>query len=94
MEQLKRHIISTTLSGDPRVRAGHIIQFNLPEVMGKVGREFPEELDAYLQGKYLIISAAHVTEQNVYYMNLELVKDSFFSNITHRDPVKEYQDVY
>ena len=93
-EQLKRNTISLTMSGDPRVEAGSIIEFKIPKVMGKHADQFPEELDEYLQGNYLVASVAHAIERNSYQCNMQLMKTGFSGNINPRDPVEEYKDVY
>lgn len=87
-KQIQRHITSVSLSGDPRIKAGQVVTFILPELIGKVSKEYPQELDKYLQGKYLVLSCAHIIKQNGYWNNLELIKDSFYSDIEHRDPMK------
>ena len=93
-EQLKRNTVSLTMSGDPRVKAGSIIKFEVPKVMGKHSDEFPEELDEYLQGNYIVSSVAHALERNAYSCNMVLMKTGFSGNILPRDPVEEYKTVY
>lgn len=92
--QMLKYVVRTTLSGDPRIRAGCTIEFEVPEFMGKVGKHAPEEKDKYMQGKYLVIAVAHIVERGKYRMNIEMVKDSFFSDIESRNPVEEYKDTY
>lgn len=91
--QLLKHVTSVTMSGDPRFRAGDVLEFLLPEFLGKTSKENPEELDRYLQGKYLIISVAHIVKQGSYTLNMELIKDTFFNAILNRDPVEEYKNI-
>lgn len=93
-EQLLKQVISISLSGDPRVKAGDVVEFLVPELMGKVSEEFPEELDRYLQGKYLITAVCHIIKYGSYTMNIELIKDTFFGSIVNRDPVEIYKDVF
>lgn len=93
-EQILRNVITITLSGDPRVKAGDIIEFDLPEMLGKVSEEFPQELDKYLQGRYLVFAVMHVIKNNAYSINLEIVKDTFFQDIKSRDPVAIYEGTY
>ena len=71
-----------------------MIEFAIPEHLGKTSKENPEEKDKYLQGKYLVLAISHMVKYGEYKMNLELVKDTFFSDIENRDPVEEYKDVY
>lgn len=91
--QLMKKVIRATVSGDPRIRAGDVIEFKLPELLGKISKADPEQMDKYLQGKYLVVGISHLIMDNQYRMNLELIKDSFFSDIKSRDPVKEYKDI-
>lgn len=92
--QLFRNAITTTVTGDPRVKAGDMIEFNIPEFLGKTSDENPEELSRYLRGRYLVVAVCHVVEHGQYYMNLELVKDTFFGAIENRDPYEEYKNIY
>ena len=94
--QFMKHIVSTTVSGDPRIKAGCTIQFDIPENMGNVGDSAGrnrEELDKYIQGKYVVVSVAHIIKAEEYRLNLELIKDSFFSDIESRDPIEEYKNI-
>jgi hypothetical protein len=91
--QFMKNVITTTVSGDPRIKAGNVVHFKIPEFMGKVNTESKEELDKYLQGNYLVVSIAHIINSNSYKMNLELIKDSYFSDIEARDPVEEYKNI-
>lgn len=95
-KQFLRNIITTTVSGDPRIKAGCTIQFDIPEILGKTGDTSgrnKEELDKYIQGKYVVVSVAHVVKIGEYKLILELIKDSFFSDIESRDPVEEYKNI-
>jgi len=92
--QMLKYVVRTTLSGDPRIRAGCTIQFDIPEFLGKIGPHAPEEKSKYMQGKYLVIAVAHIVERGKYRMNIEMIKDSFFSDIESRNPVEEYKDIY
>lgn len=93
-QQLIKHRVKATVSGDPRIRAGQVVEFKLPEFLGKTSKQSPEEFDRYLQGKYLIIGISHVISRNNYRMNLEMIKDSFFSKIAPRDPVEIYENIF
>jgi hypothetical protein len=93
-KQMLSSIITTTVSGDPRIKAGDIIEFAIPEHLGKTSASNPEEKDKYMQGKYLVLSVAHIVKYGEYKMNLELIRDTVYSDITHRDPVKEYKNIY
>lgn len=90
--QLTKRTTKISVSGDPRVRAGDVIEFKLPEFLGNTSKEHPEELDRYYQGKYLVASVAHVIKQDTYEMVLELLKDSFHKEILYRDPIELYKN--
>lgn len=94
MEQIKRNVITLSVPGDPRFRAGETLDFKIPEVSGKVSEEHPEQLDPFLQGKYLIVASTHVISENRYTVNLEIIKDAFFQEIFQRDPVQEMQNIF
>lgn len=90
--QIKKHVITVSLSGDPRVRAGAMVEFQHPEFLGKTNSDEPEELDRYLQGKYLVAAVSHTIKQGSYTINLELLKDTYFKELLNRDPLKEYDN--
>jgi hypothetical protein len=92
--QYMKNLLTTTVSGDPRIKAGDVVKFQIPETMGKVNTENPEELDKYLQGNYIVMSISHIITSGSYKMALELVKDSNFSDIEARDPVEEYKHIF
>ena len=92
--QTQTKVLSVTLSGHPGVRAGCTIDFKLPEVVANVGKQKSQELDRYIQGKYIVTQVSHILKNNQYKMNLKLVKDSYFKKIISRDPVKENQFIY
>ena len=91
--QFLKNILTTELSGDPRIKAGCVIKFDIPENLGKTNPKDPEEKDKYLQGNYLVVSVAHILKKTEYKMCLELIKDSFFSDIKSRNPVEEYKNI-
>ena len=94
MKQIRAHKIGLTVSGDPRRFVGQVIEFNLPQFLGNVRPEAPQELDKYLQGKYLIISMKHRLEVDRYYQEMEIVKDTYFKGIAYEDPVEIYKPVW
>jgi len=93
-KQMATNTIRVSLSGNPKVQAGSVINFLLPEVMSNVSEKKTPELDKYLQGRYLVTSVAHILSKQKYVMNIELVKDSYFSDIESRDPIEEYKFTY
>ena len=88
--QILKQIVRVTLSGDPRVKAGDILEFALPEHLGKTSIDEPEQLDRYLQGKYLIAAVAHIIKPGSYMIHLELLKDTYNKELLNRNPIDEY----
>jgi pullulanase/glycogen debranching enzyme len=37
-QQILKNVITTTVSGDPRIKVGCVIKFEVPELMGKIGK--------------------------------------------------------
>jgi hypothetical protein len=93
-KQMQSKILSVSLSGHPGVRAGSVIDFSLPEVVGRIGDKDNEELDRYLQGRYVVTQVTHVVRKNKYQMNLKIIKDSYFNQIKSRNPVKENKNIF
>lgn len=89
--QFDKHTISLTLSGDPTLEPGNVVEFAMPEILGTTKATQPEELDKWLQGKYLILAASHNIKGDEYHTHLTLVRDGFFTEIFHRDPVEYSQ---
>lgn len=94
IHQMNTTKMAIVVSGDPRRKAGEIIEFSLPQNMGNVSKENPQELDNYLQGKFLVTGIKHTITYNSYQMHMEIVKDSFFSNIEHVDPTHVYKNIF
>jgi hypothetical protein len=93
-KQIQSKILSVSLTGHPGVKAGSVVQFYLPEVVGRVGEKDQEQLDRYLQGKYIVAHVVHIVTKNKYQMNLKLIKDSYFNEIKSRNPVKENKGIF
>lgn len=89
-QTMLRNSIDTVLPGTPVMKAGTTLNILLPENLGKVGFEFPEEQDAYLQGKYLIVGVMHKLTTTEYTCSSTIIKDSLYSDINHRSPENEY----
>jgi hypothetical protein len=87
--QLDRNTITTTITGDPRVKVGDVVQFNIPEMLGVTGADRPEMKDAWVQGNYLVLAVAHHFTNDKYKMTMKLVRDGFHTDIYNRDP-KDY----
>lgn len=90
LDTMLRNSIDAILPGTPDIKAGMTINFTLPEHLGKVSDKEPEMLDAYLQGKYLVVSVVHRIVKGAYTCGVTLTKDSFYSDIKHRPPTEEY----
>lgn len=85
-----KNVISTSLPGDPTIKVGSVVKFDIPEKTGRINDQNPEELDKYLQGNYVVVSVAHIVTKESYKMNLELMKNSPENEIEPRDVFKEY----
>lgn len=92
--QIDNFKVGINVSGDPRRKVGDVIEFKLPQVAGRISDEFPQELDNYFQGRYLVASIQHNLSLTGYEMKLELIKDTFFSKIEHVDVVELYKNIY
>lgn len=91
--QFLKNQISTKIPGDPRIKLGTVIKFNIPEKIGRVDDTNPQELDKYLQGHYVVVGIAHVLTKQAYKMHLELTRPSNFSEIRPRDPFEIYRHI-
>ena len=85
INQIDKNIICTTVSGDPRLKVGDVVEFRIPEILGISGSKSLEELDKYVQGKYLVMQMTHVIVGNEYHMNIQLAKDGYHSEIVNRN---------
>jgi hypothetical protein len=85
--QLNRNTISATITGDPRVKVGSVVQFNVPEMLGITSEANPQMRDAWIQGKYLVLAVAHHFSDQQYRMTLKLIRDGFYTDIYNRNPV-------
>ena len=90
IDTMLRNSIDAILPGTPELKAGMTVKFKLPEHLGKVSEKDPEMMDAYLQGKYLVVSVVHRIIKGAYTCGVTLTKDSFYSDIKHRSPTEEY----
>jgi hypothetical protein len=89
--QIQNTIVSTEVSGDPRRKCGDIIEFLIPSQIGNVSEEQKQEENKYLTGKYFVSTVVHRLSGAQYTMSLDLIKDSYFSEIEHTD-IKEILD--
>jgi len=80
--------------GDPRRTAGKVITFHLPQNASDVSDERPQELDNYLQGRYLIASLRHQIKPTRYSLSMELIKDTLHTPIEHIDVADKYSNIY
>lgn len=88
MQQINDKKITILVSGDPRIKVGNTVEFQLPQFTGDADQR-PEE-DKYLSGKYLIVALRHRILQSKYLLEMEIVKDSFISDVEHVDPREIY----
>lgn len=93
LKQLRKNSMKLVVSGDPRIKVGKTVDFILPQNIGDLHKENPEELDEYIQGKYLIVSLCNRLEGNSYSVQIEIVKDSFVSDIKHIDPAEKLEEI-
>lgn len=94
IKQMQGNTIRMQVSGDPRRKVGQVIEFIMPQHMGNVNPDKPEELDEYISGKYLITSIAHRLEYNKYVMELEIIKETFLKDPEHVDHLEKYDGIY
>lgn len=85
-----KHVVSASLPGDPTIKVGSVVKFDIPEKTGRVSDQTPEELDKYLQGNYVVVSVAHIVTKESYKINVELMKNSPENDIQARDVFSEY----
>lgn len=84
-KQFLKNVVSVSLPGDPRIKAGCVVKFNIPEKTGFISESNPEELDKYLQGNYVVVGVAHIITRGKYKMHLELMKNTIHSDIKSVD---------
>lgn len=85
-----KYVVSASLPGDPTIKVGSVVKFDMPERTGRISDENPEELDKYLQGNYIVVSVAHIVTKESYKMNVELMKNAPENEINPRDIFGEY----
>lgn len=91
LQQLHDTRIICEASGDPRRRAGQVVEFAVPNSYGQYNADHQPNppFERYLAGRYLITAFKHRIDGNKYYNEFELVKDSLLSKIKHVDPIKD-----
>lgn len=87
--QFIKNTIVVSLPGDPRIKAGDVITFKLPEKTGYVNEGNPQQLDRYLQGNYIVVAVTHIVSKTKYSMKLELMKNTYHGDIK---PVNLFQE--
>lgn len=92
LQQIDNQKIHISVSGDPRRKVGETIEFQLPRSTGDADK--PLEEDQYLSGKYLVTALRHRITVNRYWIDMEIIKDSYLSKIEHIDPAKLYDRTY
>lgn len=94
MQWIDTHKIRVSVSGDPRRKAGDVVEFKLPSLLSNLSKEYPNEDDAYLSGKFLVISCVQILDRTQYTMIMEIVKDSVVEALEYSDPLEHYENVY
>jgi hypothetical protein len=84
--QLDKNTMTVTITGDPRVKVGCVVQFDVPEMLGASGEGRPNMKDAWVQGKYLVLAVGHHFTNGEYKMTMKMVRDGFHTDIYNRDP--------
>ncbi len=92
IQQINNYTISLVIPGNTERTVGQMIEFSLPNSMGD--NERAAEPDKYLSGKWLITRLRHRIEKNSYWLDVDLVKDSFVENIVYEDPIPIYQNIW
>jgi len=92
-QQIQNIKITLTVPGSCDRKVGDIISFLMPNQMSDV-EKFGKKFERYVSGKYLITAIRHRIELNGYFQDIEIVKDSFWKQITYIDPVPIYKDTY
>jgi hypothetical protein len=90
-QQIQNVRLALTLPGNSERKAGNVIEFALPNAMGWP-QKYGDEPEKYLSGKYLITAIRHRLQKDAYFHDIEIVKDSFKSEIEYLDPVPLYID--
>ena len=93
LDQINTTRMLINIPGNPTMKVGQVIDVNLPQNLGKVSLQHPEQLDRYRSGRFLIISAMHTITLTSYNIHMEIAKDSYLSPIEHVDAFELYKDV-
>lgn len=94
LREINNRKITVLVSGDPRRKAGDIIEFRLPSATGDATESRPREDDKYLSGNYLVLSVSHLLLWGKYLMRLEIVKDSYLLDPEFVDPNDYYAGIW
>jgi hypothetical protein len=89
-----KNITSVSLPGDPRIKAGVVLNFALPERTGFISEKNLPELDKYLQGNYVVVGVAHIVSRGKYKMHLELMKNTIHSEIRAVDLFDKVKNLF
>lgn len=84
INQLDKNTVTVTITGDPRIKVGCVVQFDVPEMLG--GSKETSKKDAWVQGKYLVLAAGHHFTNDEYKITMKLIRDGFHTDIYSRDP--------
>ena len=92
LQHINNYTIALSFPGNPERTVGQIIKFHMPNAMGDSVRA--REEDKYLSGNWLITRLTHHIAKNGYFLDCELIKDSFVNEIEYEDPLPIYKDVW
>lgn len=86
ISQLDRNTMTVTITGDPRVKVGTVVKFDVPEMLGSSGNGKLNMKDEWVQGNYLVLAVGHHFTNAEYKMTIKMVRDGFHTDIYNRDP--------
>lgn len=91
-KQYKERVLKATVSGNPILDVGKIIDVIIPEKAGDVSSNKPEQLSKLSQS-YLISAIAHIIEPKKYICALELMADANSLPIEEVDIIERYKNI-
>lgn len=79
------------LPGHPSINAGMKCRFDMPDAYGNISKTNPQMPNKYLQGSYVISACSHYISRNEYECEVELIKDSFYSQMEFIDRTEKFR---
>ncbi len=91
LEQTLGNRMHVNVSGDPRRRAGQVVEFKVPNHYGALDKyHLPDPPhDRYMSGKHLITALKHRIQADRYYNEFEFLKDSLAQTIEGVDIIEQ-----